>query len=743
MTKKTKLGLLIFLITIAIIFVSLFLITYYSTSNIDLDIQKLDNFSSKIEIIDQNNEKLSFTTLNGKQSVNLSTLPNFVPQAFISIEDKEFYNHHGLNYSRIIKAGIKNIISGSPKEGASTITQQLIKNTHLSGEKTLKRKFQEAILAKKLEKKYSKEDILTTYLNVIYFGCGAYGIEEASNIYFNHPSNKLTLAESATLAGIIKSPRTYSPLLNPKKCLKRRNLVLKNMLNDGVISQEEYDSAISSPLNLSPQQCSHTTYFRLVIDEAMKVLNLSENDVSRLGLKIYTYLDKKLQQECDKLDFSPNGACVVIDNNSSGILAFSESAIINRQIGSLIKPILCYAPAFENGLLSPISQILDEEINLGEYSPRNVDKKYHGWVSVREALINSLNIPAIKALNYTGIDESKKFAQKLGLNFSENDNHLALALGASEFGENLLNITNAYSTFARLGKFCSPHFIHKIEDRFGKVLYNHNPKFQQQVSDATCFLINDILSDCVKEGTAQKLKNVSKNLCAKTGTVGDKDSFLNTDAWCVSYSPEFTVGMWIGNDTNEKQKNLAQNQNGGTIATKCSIPIWENLIQKQTITNFTPPPTVKKVKLDSLALQNQKIELASLSTPEKYIITDYFNEKYLPKDTSTNFTIPPISELKYKIDNEMLTLFWEGVDYLNYELYVKNKSHTDKICSLSGKNSTLSAQIPLPNEEIELYVISKFNLNPTFESKSNVVKFLPPTVDREKLILANWLNKKS
>ena len=740
--RAVLMGFLVFcLIAIVLLAISLFCL-FLSVPNIDLNLKKLENYAAKVEILDSSGSKLSTTSHSGLQSIELANLPSYVPQAFISIEDKNFYSHHGLNYTRIIKAGIKNLISHSPKEGASTITQQLIKNTHLNSEKTLKRKIQEAILAKKLEKMFSKDEILATYLNVIYFGSQTYGIESASRLYFNHSASLLSLEESATLAAIIKSPKTYSPIYNPHNCLNRRNLVLKNMLNDGYISSSEYENALKKPIELSLNLSNNTTYLKLVVDEATKILNLSENDVSTTGLKIQTYLDKNLQTEVEKLPQSINheSAFLVLDNKTNGVVSMVGNATFNRQVGSTIKPLLCYAPAFENGILSPITPILDEKITFGNYSPQNVDKKFHGWVSVRNAVASSLNIPAVKTLNYIGVPNGVDFAKNLGLEFSKNDNHLALALGASENGQTLLNITNAYSSFARMGQYSDIHFIRQIESNTGKVLYTHSPTFKSMFSDSTAFLINDTLSDCVKLGTAKKLNSLNLNLCAKTGTVGSSDK-TNTDAWCISYTPEFTVGVWAGNITNDPNNNLSSTQNGGTICAKYSVPIWEYIKNKNLLTTFSPPPSVKKVYLDSLSLQNQKIELASETTPQRFVVCDYFAKKYLPQKTSSNFILPPIPELKLSENNSNLSFSWDGVDFLNYELWCKNKSHTRKICSLSGKNSTLSYKIKLPKEDNEYYLVCKFNFNDNQTFESNIVKYTALDKSETKKILSNWLKK--
>ncbi|MBR4270965.1 MAG: transglycosylase domain-containing protein [Clostridia bacterium] len=732
----------IFMLISMCIFVVICLI---STSSISLDIDKLNSITTKMHILDSDGEKIAQTNNQGSRNIDLSALPAFVPQAFISTEDKTFYQHNGLNYPRIIKASLKNMISGSLKEGASTITQQLIKNTHLNSEKTLKRKVIEAILAIKLEKKYSKNEILNTYLNAIYFGANAYGIENASWKYFNHSATQLSIAESALLAGIIKSPKTYSPITNQNNSLSRRNFVLKEMLNQHAISKAEYNQAINTPIQLNLSSSQNDELYSLVIDEAMEKLNYSEKDISTMGLKIYTYFDSNMQKAIDKLilDEQIEHSFVIFDNKTNGIVALKGNIKANHQAGSTIKPLLCYAPAFEKGILSPASPILDEKTTFSEYSPHNVGDKYYGWVSARFALKNSLNIPAIKALNYAQIDYCIDFATKLGLKFTPNDNHLALALGASEYGQSLLDITNAYACFSRLGEYDSPHFIKRIESNTGKILFSGSPQFKQIFSDATAFLINDILQDAVDSGTAKKLSSLDMKLCAKTGTVGSSNNKTNTDAWCISYNPQFTLGVWCGNASQISEHNLSPTQNGGTIAATLSYLVWDKLNNESTfIQEYSPPSSVKLVNLDAISKQNQKLEQASENTPPMYIETDYFNKNYIPKTISDRFIIPPTTELKTTINEDSIEFYWEGLEYLNYELWYKNDRYSYKICSLTGKNKTLSYIFMQPSTTTEFWLIAKFNIDNSPESKSNSITWKAESSKKlNKKILHNWLKK--
>ena len=728
MSKIAKIFLILFCIGVVLIlsiFTYVAIVISQAGDIVSLDIAKLNSLNSQVKIYDQNDTEILSTSANGNQTIELADLPPFVSQAFISIEDKQFYTHHGLNFGRIIKAGIKNLMSGYAKEGASTITQQLIKNTHLSNEKTLARKIQEAYLATKLEKKYSKDDILETYLNVIYFGNGAYGIESAAQSYFGHSAKELTLDESAILAGLIRSPRTYSPILNPENCINRRNLVLKNMLGDKIIDNSTYEEVIKKPLTLNVTQNSNNLN-KIVLDEAIEILGLSERDVSTMGFRIYTYINTALQHEIsqnvEKFDNLENGL-LVINNSNNGVLAYIGRCDIRRQTGSTIKPILSYAPAFETGKLSPITPICDEKTNFNGYTPHNANKKYLGWVSTRTAIAKSLNIPAIKTLEYNGLDKSIALAKKFGLSFTKDDYHLAIALGATSEGESLINIANAYTVFARNGTYGNLNFIRKITTDAGTIIYENKPQFNQIIGSDTAFLINDVLKDTIKLGTAKRLCDLDFPLAAKTGTVGTDYDNTNTDAWCISYTPQFTVGAWYGNTLSYSEKNMPSSMNGGTTAANANKTAWKTIKKYFNLNkDFLPPATVKKYQIDALSLNEQRVELATESTPEKYTVEDWFATRYAPKNTSTNFTKLPNVMLNMEV-NDTILLTWDGLEYLEYSLYQKGKSEK-LIATIEGKNERLTYNLPIPTENTEYYLVIRYKNGLNNETKySNNQKY--------------------
>ena len=586
---KISLIVLILFVLLGISGISIFVATIFNNEHINIDFSKLDNLSKQVALYDANNKLISSNNINGVWAIDVNNLKDFTKNAFIAIEDKDFYKHHGLNYKRIAKAFFNNISHGYAKEGASTITQQLIKNTYLSNEKTINRKIKEAALALDLEKKYSKDQILSAYLNIIYFGNNAYGIEQASKVYFGHDACTLTLAESATLAGIIKSPLLYSPISNKANCKKRRNLVLSQMLSQGFISKDEYNNAITEDIIITTQKDNNSLFDYFATKEAMNVLHMDESTLYNSDLKIYTTQDPQMQdymclsmQPTNKQNQYCSG--MVINSQTGAVLACastlpSVNAEIGRSPASLIKPILCYASAIENNILSPASPILDEQITFDNYSPHNIGDKYVGWTDVRYSLAHSLNIPAIKTLEYVGIKKAKSFASRFGLEFNKNDNHLALALGSMQNGVTLPQIVSAYSVFANQGKQAKLHFISKIINKDGQILYQYHPKAQQVCTASTAFLINDMLKDSAQYGTAKKLAYLNLPLASKTGTNGANDG-TNTDAWNITYNSKFCTGFWYGNISGDNQYNLTKEQNGGTIATNSAYKFWSRLKKK-------------------------------------------------------------------------------------------------------------------------------------------------------------------
>lgn len=760
MKKAVKIGIIITLILFILgsLFFIIFINDIMGISSVKFDKEKLIAVNQEIVVYNDDNVELK-NTISNKSIVKIEDVPNHVVNAFISIEDKDFFKHNGLNYKRIAKAMFNNLKSFSFKEGASTISQQLIKNTHLTNEKTIKRKVKEMLLTKKLEKEFSKKDILETYLNVIYFGENSYGIERAALTYFGKETKDLTLWEGATLAGIIKSPYTYSPVYNPENCLKRRNLVLSEMLRDKKISQAQYDEAVNMPLEIvdrKQEQGVNNLYVKACINEAEQILNLSEKDIMLSGIKIYSYLDDEVQKQLYDIANNENNyhtnsygntndsLLIMIDNETYAVLGYagkSDYDLTNfvRQPGSTIKPILVYAPALEKGLVSPDTLILDEEINYGGYSPKNVGGKYYGYVSVKESICDSLNVPAVKTLDYVGIENAKQFAKKAGIKFDENDNGLALALGGFTNGVTLKELTNSFLPFVNDGNFSKANFVRKIVDVNGKTLYEHKPKEEKIMGEDTAYLMTNMLKEACKTGTSMKLKNLDFDVAGKTGTVAITGTNNNTDAYSVAYTTKHTMGVWIGNYSNATKYVLEGKNNGGTYATNMIKMCFEELYANNKPENFKQPNSVKEVEIDLKEYENNHvIKLASSNCPDRYKIKTLVSKRFEPKETSELFENLSVENFDVKIENGKVLICFDAEDYLKYEIMRVENGKTKSLKKYSNKKGKIEYyDFNIKENSTYNYYIKISTIN---ESASSVSETLTIITDKNEQNFDKFLN---
>ncbi len=565
------------------------------------------------------------TYLNDNRQIPLRALPEHVYMAFVCVEDKRFFEHNGVDVKRIIAATIKNISNGCLKEGASTISQQLIKNTHLSNCKTFSRKLNEIILANQLERNYSKEEILEMYLNTIYFGRHAYGIENAANVYFSKSACDLTLSESAALAGMIKAPNTYASDKNPQKCLLRRNTVLKLMLNQGVIDQADYKTALSSELICLPSSDNgNKTYMNGVVDEACSILNMTESQLFKSGFLIETYCDAEIQQALTALaqqdttttatasraDF----ACVIANNHKEIVASYYRGeATAKKQIGSTIKPIAVYAPAFNEGLITQASPILDEETDFNGYCPSNYGR-YYGWTTVKTALTKSLNVPAVKILNALTLKKAEEYLKKMGFNDKQD---LSLALGNIQGGMSPRMLCECYSALACNGQFGKLNYIKKIYNQNGELLYKRENKTTNVFESAATYLVTDLLCEATKSGTAAKLKSLPFKVACKTGTVGDKNG--NSAAIAAGYTTEHTFVV-------EYSGNLSNEIKGSTAPCEFACKLLDIIYKANLPRDFCVPPDVGYFAVDVERL-NKKQQVVLCQRGELYA----FDKKNLPK----------------------------------------------------------------------------------------------------------------
>lgn len=658
-------SLIAFLCLLLILFTVFAVYAFVVTRDAKLDVAKFEQASKYISIYDGDDKKLSELSLYGaNKSVHADELPDHVKNAFIAAEDKNFYRHHGLDYKGIARAIVKNIQARSFRQGASTISQQLVKNTQLSSEKTLARKLKEIKLTKQLERRFSKNKILESYLNTIYFGHGCYGIAGAANYYFGKEPADLSAAEGATLAAVIRSPNNYSPFVAPEKCKKVRDGILKQMLSLGYLTQSEYDEAVQQPLPLrSENSIGSQCYLAAVYDELESLPIFAPYEL-RNGWNIYTYMDSALQKYTEELhtDADRSGKAIAIcDNKTGGIRVwYSTEGNLRRQPGSAIKPLAVYAPAAEENLISPCTPILDEKTGFNGYTPSNYKDHYRGWVSVRQALADSLNIPAVKILDMLGTDVSAAYLQKLGLSLPEEDKTLALALGGISHGYTPTEMAGAYAALADGGVYTQPAFIRKILSADGKTVYERSPQKRRVFSESTAALISDMLRTAAKTGTAKKLATLPFEICAKTGTSGTEKG--NTDAWTVSYTTAHTVSVWMGN-----ADNSLTDITGGGLPCHYALLLNKKLYAKSTPENFSRDG-LTECRIDKIAYErDHEVLRASDAQPDKYTFTELFRSDRLPEQTSSTFETPRAqAEISYS--NGTVTILLSDTEYYSFRI---------------------------------------------------------------------------
>ena len=525
------------------------------------------------------NGNVIYTTLSEERRVPVSIdkIPKHVQQAFIAIEDNRFYEHSGIDYRGTARA-LVSTLSGREVQGGSTITQQLAKNAFLTQERSIIRKIKEAFIAKELEHKYTKDEILTMYLNQIYFGQGAYGIESASLYYFGKHVQNLDIAEAATLAAIPKSPNYYNPFENPKESKNRQELVIDQMVKYGFISADSAAKAKAKKMVYSTshkQQNNPRGYFFDMISQKV-IAEVGADALYKGGLKIYTTLDMDMQLAAEKAMrhlpnyytdskklTQPQMALAAVDPKTGYVKAmiggrgqdkFNRATLAVRQPGSAFKPFV-YLTAMQNGF-TPASIIEDKEEEFAKgWKPQNSDMQWHGKVSLRTALKRSLNVPTIKLAREVGVDKIVANVEKMGITTlvdsgAYSDVNLAMALGGLSKGVNPLEMASAYGVLATNGLYNKPIALLKIVDRDGKVLYQAKPQSKRVVDAASAYLTTNMLEDVLVSGTGGGM-GIGRPAAGKTGTT---DTYI--DAWFVGYTPDLSTAVWVGDDNNKPMQRM-------------------------------------------------------------------------------------------------------------------------------------------------------------------------------------------
>ncbi|MDO8429204.1 MAG: penicillin-binding protein [Candidatus Daviesbacteria bacterium] len=580
------------------------------------------NIAQSTKIFDRDGELLYDIFKNQNRTpIKLKEVPEVIKQATISIEDKDFYNHQGFSLAGIFRGVILQSFKGGRAEGGSTLTQQLVKNALLTGERSLPRKIKEFILAIQVERAYSKDQILEMYLNEIPYGGTAYGIEAAANLYFGKNAKDLNLAEASLLAGLPQRPSVYSPYgTQPELAKTRQKEVLRRMVEDGFITQKESDQALEMPITYRTTKSEigfKAPHFVLYVKQKL-IEQFGDKMVEQGGLRVTTTLNYKLQEKAQKIvrdEISTlekykvgNGAAVVIDPKTGQILSmvgskdyFAEDYDGNvnvtlslRQPGSATKPIT-YAKALQkgytaSGVLLDVKTEFPGGADRSSYIPVNYDGQYRGPVQIRYALGNSLNVPAVKMLALVGVRDVMDLAYRMGLTTweptTENVNNVGLSLTLGGREVRLLDLTSAFGVFARGGIRQEPISIMKVTDNRGKVLYEYKESDGQKVlEEGVSNIIASILSDngarSAVFGTNSILVIPGKTVAVKTGTTDEK-----RDNWAVGFTPSFVVGVWVGNNDNTPMDPAVSS--GVTGAS----PIWNKIIKEALVGKQNEPFTI-------------------------------------------------------------------------------------------------------------------------------------------------------
>ncbi len=512
--------------------------------------------------------------------VAVKDLPPHLIQAVLAVEDRRFYHHFGIDPIGLTRAIVVNFAAGRMMQGGSTITQQLAKNLFLSPERSLNRKIQEALLAIWLEWKYSKDDILTAYLNRVYLGAGAYGVDAAARVYYNKTAHELTLKESATIAGLLRAPSRYSPAANPALAESRAQIVLKTMVDAGFLTESQLtDLRATAPAGTAAKGGSHSgRYFAdYVLDLVEDYIGADHGDIvvqttlrPPLQRAAETALTDYVKQGADKrvgngaaVILSPDGAIrALVGGANYGDSQFNRAVQAQRQPGSSFKPVV-YLAALERAGYTPDTLVEDAPLEIANYSPDNYSGEFAGWVPLREALAKSLNTVAVRLLQETGLKAAQDTARRLGLPTPASTG-LSYALGTAEVS--LLQLTGAYATFANGGYAVQPYAIVMIRGQDGRLLWRRQaPQPDQVIEPQKLAMLVDMMKGVVQFGTGTAAALADRPMAGKTGTSQDF-----RDAWFMGFTADYVGGIWMGNDDNKGMRKIT----GGSLPARA----WKGMM---------------------------------------------------------------------------------------------------------------------------------------------------------------------
>jgi len=565
-----------------------------------------DNLSPSLatKIYDINGQLITQLAIENRTLIHLDQTPKHLVEALIALEDRHFYSHWGIDPEGILRAALVDLRTGHLTEGASTLTQQLAKNLFLTRERRFSRKIKEMLLAFQIERHFTKQEILEMYLNQVFFGNGAYGVEAASRTYFGKHASELDLSECALLAGIPRSPNANNPIDDPKQARFRRDTALHAMLEENLISPEEYAAAVAEPVAVFHADPVVAAYFVDYVRQQLEA-TYGTNAVYKGGLSVYTTLDLRLQDFAQRAaekgaraadikaapflesEFGLTDkpilqlAFLAMDPKNGHVRAmvggrdfrgsqFNRAVQAQRQPGSAFKPFV-YTTAIENGF-TPADTIDDSPVVYKDvhgdetWKPENFDKEFKGPVTLRRGLYESRNVVTVKLLDKVGIFNAVNTAYKMGIN-SKLNRDLSLALGTSEV--TLLEMVNGFCTLANQGVRVEPVAILSVRDANGKLLEENVPKAEEVLKPAVAYVVTSMLQDVIDRGTASNLRTnklFDRIAAGKTGTTSDF-----SDAWFIGYTPELVAGCWFGYD---QRRRIGKLLTGGAIA----APVWADFM---------------------------------------------------------------------------------------------------------------------------------------------------------------------
>ncbi len=660
-----------------------------------LDVAKLKILKLTSVIYDKNGNQIEALSEENRYMISYDEMPKCLRDAVISIEDERFETHHGVDIKRTASAIITYVLhKGDSSFGGSTITQQLVKNITQDNDKAWQRKIREWYRAITLENQLKKSEILEAYLNTIYMGEGAYGVEAAANTLFAKSAKDVNIAEAACLAAIIQSPESYNPYNgeeNKAALIERQRIVLSKMLELGKITQEEYDEAMSYELVFKKGELAAngatTTYYvdaviEAVIEDLMEAKNITKGVATKMlysdGLKIYSTIDPDIQKAIDEAYTndswfpSRNGkkmqsAMVVIDNSTGNVVglmggtdyreksntsAFNRATQMTRQSGSSIKPLTVYGPAFERGLSYPGMGVDDSYININGWTPGNFDGAFRGYVSTRYAIAISLNTTAVRTLQKVGIDYAYTFGKNLGLStLGENDKNLAsLALGGQSQGVRVVDMAGAYTAIANGGVYTKPKFYTKVLDSSDSVLLKPDSEFKRVMKETTAYLLIDCMRSVVTSGSAAGYIGV-KNSIAVVGKTGTSDDSI--DKWFCGMTPYYTGVVWIGYDDNK-----------ASVWNTAQLYVWNSVMKKVHANlagkSFTKPSGIVYAEVCTVS-GLVATEACRKDTRSGIVKTEIFASGTVPTDQCNIHVTANVCSKSGKLATEYCHLY-EGVE---------------------------------------------------------------------------------